>query len=65
MDHELENKLHTIIKLKNAINHSMSLPDYKLRKIITQMIRNDSDIKIEDKQKTIEHFYNILKTKGK
>lgn len=61
MEVEFEKKLNTIIKLKTFINHSMNITDKKLKTIITRMVRMDNDIQIEDKQKTIEHFYNLLK----
>lgn len=37
------------------------MPNQKLKKIIIKMVRMDNDIASEDKQKTIEHFYNLLK----
>ncbi len=61
MDAEFEKKLNSIIKLKTFINHSMNMSDHKLKTIITRMIRTDNEIAMEDKQKTIEHFYNLLK----
>jgi len=61
MDEELERKLNSIIKLKTVINHSMNMTDQKLKNTITRIVRLDNEIASEDKQKTIEHFFNLLK----
>lgn len=61
MDLELEKKINSIIKLKTFLNHSMNLSNAKLRKIITDSVRKDNEIDKEDKQKTIEHFFSLLK----
>jgi len=61
MDAELEKKLHSVIKLKTFINHSMNMTNQNLKKQITRMVRLDTSIPIEDKQKTIEYFFELLK----
>lgn len=61
MDAELEKKLHSVIKLKTFINHSINMSNQKLKKQITKMVRSDTSIPIDDKQKIIEYFFELLK----
>lgn len=64
METLLESKLHSILKLKTFINHSMNLSNADLRKMIARSIRKEDDIAPEDKQEAIEYFYKLLKKQG-
>lgn len=64
MEPLLRSKLHSIIRMKTFINHSMNLTDANLRKMITKSIRMEDDIAKEDKQEAIEYFYKLLKKTG-
>ena len=64
MEPLLKSKLHSILKLKTFINHSMHLSDINLRKMVTKSIRTEDSIAKEDKQEAIEYFYKLLKKEG-
>ncbi len=61
MEPLLQSKLHSAIRLKTFVNHSMNLSDTDLRKMLTKSIRQEDDIASEDKQDAIEYFYKLLK----
>jgi DNA-binding transcriptional regulator WhiA len=61
MEPLLQSKLHSILRVKTFINHSMNLTDANLRKMVTKSIRQEDDIALEDKQDAIEYFYKLLK----
>ena len=61
METLMQGKVHSIVRLKTFMNHSMHLSDVNLRKMITKSIREEEEIDLEDKQDAIEYFYKLLK----
>lgn len=61
METLLKSKLHSILKLKTFVNHTMNLSDANLRKMVARSIRKEEDIAPEEKQEAIEYFYKLLK----